>query len=174
MANIALGLELDLHRREPLLLRWYRAHSSTLRGLLSLLIVGLVWEIAGRSGRWPLILAPISDIWVKFVQLAATGELGRHILVSLNEFFVGFAVAAVFGILLGVAIAKKTMGGSDVGAQAVYNLHVVSKAVSQNVRINEKYMQQFVENQRRAGTANLPTDAMKYVDNSLVARVLNA
>ena len=73
-----------------------------------------------------------------------------------------------------IAIAKKTMGGSDAGAQAVYNLHVVSKAVSQNLRINEKYMQQFVENQRRAGTANLPTDAMKYVDNSLVARVLNA
>jgi NitT/TauT family transport system substrate-binding protein len=73
-----------------------------------------------------------------------------------------------------IAIAKKTMGGSDAGAQAVYNLHVVSKAVSQNLRINEKYMQQFVENQRRAGAANLPTDAMKYVDNSLVARVLNA
>ena len=78
MANIALGLELDLHRREPLLLRWYRAHSSTLRGLLSLLIVGLVWEIAGRSGRWPLILAPISDIWVKFVQLAATGGVEQQ------------------------------------------------------------------------------------------------
>src|ERR671938_1883697 len=106
MANIALGLELDVHRREPLVLRWYRAHASTVRGLLSLLLVGLVWEVAGRSGRWPLILAPISDIWIKFVQLAATGELGRHILVSLNEFFVGFAVAAVFGILLGVAIAS--------------------------------------------------------------------
>jgi NitT/TauT family transport system substrate-binding protein len=73
-----------------------------------------------------------------------------------------------------VAIAKKTMGGSDAGAQAVYNLHVVSKSVSQNLRINEKYMQQFVENQRKAGAANLPTDAMKYVDSSLVTRVLNA
>src|ERR671932_903616 len=105
MANIALGLELDLQRREPLLLRWYRAHASTVRGLLSLLLVGLVWEVAGRSGRWPLILAPISDIWAKFVQLAASGELGRHILVSLNEFLVGFAVAAVVGVGLGVAIA---------------------------------------------------------------------
>jgi len=73
-----------------------------------------------------------------------------------------------------VAIARKTMGGSDAGAQAVYNLHVVSKSVSQDLRINEKYMQQFVENQRKAGAANLPTDAMKYVDSSLVARVLNA
>src|SRR5713226_7680131 len=106
MANIALGLELDLERRESLALRWYRAHISTVRGLLSLVIVGLVWEIAGRSGRWPLILAPISEIWVKFLQLAATGELMRHVLVSLNEFFVGFAVAAVLGILLGIAIAS--------------------------------------------------------------------
>ena len=106
MADIALGLELDLERRESLALRWYRAHISTVRGLLSLVIVGLVWEIAGRSGRWPLILAPISEIWVKFLQLAATGELMRHVLVSLNEFFVGFAIAAVLGILLGIAIAS--------------------------------------------------------------------
>src|SRR5437879_834969 len=106
MADIALGLELDLERRESLALRWYRAHMSTVRGLLSLVIVGLVWEIAGRSGRWPLILAPISDIWAKFLQLAATGELTRHVLVSLNEFFVGFAIAAVLGILLGIAIAS--------------------------------------------------------------------
>jgi len=106
MANIAIGLELDLERRESLVLRWYRAHLSTVRGLLSLVIVGLVWEIAGRSGRWPLILAPISDIWAKFLQLAATGELTRHVLVSLNEFFVGFAIAAVLGILLGIAIAS--------------------------------------------------------------------
>jgi len=106
MANIAIGLELDLERRESVALRWYRAHTATVRGLLSLVIVGLVWEIAGRSGRWPLILAPISEIWIKFLQLAATGELMRHVLVSLNEFFVGFAIAAVLGILLGIAIAS--------------------------------------------------------------------
>ncbi len=106
MANIAIGLELDLERRESSVLRWYRAHISTVRGLLSLVIVGLVWEIAGRSGQWPLILAPISDIWIKFLQLAAAGELQRHVLVSLNEFFVGFAIAAVLGILLGIAIAS--------------------------------------------------------------------
>jgi ABC-type nitrate/sulfonate/bicarbonate transport system permease component len=106
MANIAFGLELDLERRESSVVRWYRAHISTVRGLLSLVIVGLVWEIAGRSGRWPLILAPISDIWVKFLQLAGAGELQRHVLVSLNEFFVGFAIAAVLGILLGIAIAS--------------------------------------------------------------------
>ena len=102
MANLALELEVDLERHESPGLVWYRAHASTVRGLLSLVVVGLVWEIAGRTGRWPLILAPISDIWIKFLQLAGTGELQRHILVSLNEFFVGFALAAVLGILLGI------------------------------------------------------------------------
>jgi NitT/TauT family transport system permease protein len=106
MANIALELGLGLERRESAAARWYRAHAATVRGLLSLVIVGLVWEIAGRSGRWPLILAPLSDIWVKFIQLAASGELTRHAAVSLNEFFVGFAVAAVFGVSLGIAIAS--------------------------------------------------------------------
>src|SRR5712692_3124120 len=130
MANIAIGLELDLERRESSVLRWYRAHISTVRGLLSLVIVGLVWEIAGRSGQWPLILAPISDIWVKFLQLAAAGELQRHILVSLNEFFVGFAIAAVFGIFLGIAIASSDAVNDvvDPWVSAVYATPTVALA----------------------------------------------
>src|SRR3981081_4940200 len=98
MAKATLDPVLNLERRESMVLRWYRAHASTVRGLLSLVIVGLAWEVAGRSGRWPLLLAPLSDIWVKFVQLTVSGELTRHVLVSLNEFFVGFAIAAVGGI----------------------------------------------------------------------------
>src|SRR5439155_26999029 len=35
-----------------------------------------------------------------------TGEVTRHVLVSLNELFVGFAIAAVLGILLDIAIAS--------------------------------------------------------------------
>jgi ABC-type nitrate/sulfonate/bicarbonate transport system permease component len=102
----ALELSLDLAQRESAAVRWYRAHASTIRGLFSLLIVALAWEIAGRSGRWPLLIAPLSEILARFAQLAASGELTRHVLVSLNEFLVGFAIAAVIGILLGVAIAS--------------------------------------------------------------------
>ena len=52
-----LELNLGLERGEPIALRWYRAHASTVRGLLSLVVVGLAWELAGRSGRWPLLIA---------------------------------------------------------------------------------------------------------------------
>jgi ABC-type nitrate/sulfonate/bicarbonate transport system substrate-binding protein len=71
-----------------------------------------------------------------------------------------------------LAISKKTMGGSDPAIEGVYTLHVTGKSVSQNVRINEKYMQQFVDNQKKAGVQNLPADAMKYVDSGLVDKVL--
>jgi NitT/TauT family transport system permease protein len=106
---VASTFELELEaaeRAESSVARWYRAHASTCRALTSLLVVALAWEIAGRSGRWPLLIAPLSEIWVKFIQLLASGELTRHAVVSLNEFFVGFAIAAVFGIALGVAIAS--------------------------------------------------------------------
>src|SRR5207245_1647536 len=59
MANVALELDLPVEGREPFPLRWYREHAAMVRGLTSLLVVGLLWEVAGRSGRWPLILAPM-------------------------------------------------------------------------------------------------------------------
>jgi ABC-type nitrate/sulfonate/bicarbonate transport system substrate-binding protein len=72
-----------------------------------------------------------------------------------------------------LAISKKTMGGTDQGVEAVYNLHVVNQSLPQNVRINEKPMQQFVDNLKKAGAEGVPTDPMKYVDSSLVAKTLN-
>src|SRR5207248_10566925 len=79
---------------------------------------------------WPLILAPISEIWLKFLQLAVTGELQRHILVSLNEFIVGFAVAAVVGVSLGIAIASsdKVRDFVDPWVSAVYATPTVALA----------------------------------------------
>jgi NitT/TauT family transport system permease protein len=131
MADVALELgELAPERREAWHLRWYHAHASTARGLLSLLIVALAWEAAGRSGRWPLILAPLSDILAKFAQLASSGELGRHVLVSLNEFIIGFAVAAVFGVALGIAIASSDAVADfvDPWVSAVYATPTVALA----------------------------------------------
>ena len=73
-----------------------------------------------------------------------------------------------------IAISKKTMGANDKAAEAVYKLHVDAKSVPQDIRIKEKYMQQFVDNQKKSGAENVPTDPMKYVDISLVDRALKA
>jgi NitT/TauT family transport system permease protein len=127
----ALELELDgAERGESAMARWCRGHASTLRALTSLLVVALLWEIAGRSGRWPLLIAPLSDIWLRFLQLASSGELARHAAVSLNEFFVGFALAAVIGIALGVAIAcsDTVRDVADPWVSAVYATPTVALA----------------------------------------------
>jgi NitT/TauT family transport system substrate-binding protein len=71
-----------------------------------------------------------------------------------------------------LAITKKTMGATDKSAEAVYNMHVVARSVAQDMRIKEKYMQQFVENQKKSGAENVPADPMKYVDSSLVDTAL--
>ena len=74
-----------------------------------------------------------------------------------------------------VEISKKTMNVEAKPAENGYNLHIVkSKTVSQDLRISEKFMQQFVENQKKAGLESVPTDPMKYVDTSLVEKALKA
>ncbi|MBV8715893.1 MAG: ABC transporter permease [Chloroflexi bacterium] len=130
MADVAIPLDLEREEHESATTRFFRTHASTLRGAFSLLVVAAVWEIAGRTGRWPLILAPISDIWLKFLQLAASGELLRHVLVSLNEFIVGFAMAAVFGVVLGIVIASSQTAKDviDPWVSAVYATPTVALA----------------------------------------------
>src|SRR5438105_1832590 len=48
-----------------------------------------------------------------------------------------------------LAIVKKTMGGTDAGAEGVYSRHVTGKSIPQNLRINEKLIQQFVDNLKK-------------------------
>ncbi|HEV7662780.1 MAG TPA: hypothetical protein VGQ62_04535, partial [Chloroflexota bacterium] len=129
MADVALPLDLEVPR-ETATARWYREHTSTVRGLVSLIVVALVWELAGRSGRWPLVIAPLSDIWTKFLQLASSGELLHHVLVSLNEFVVGFAIAAVLGVGLGMAIASSEVvrDVADPWVSAIYATPTVALA----------------------------------------------
>ena len=73
-----------------------------------------------------------------------------------------------------IAITKKTMSVADAPAQNAYNLHIGQNVPSQDLHIKEAYMQQFIENQKKAGTENLPPSAMKYVDSSLLDAALKA
>ena len=73
-----------------------------------------------------------------------------------------------------IAITKKTNSVNDKAAENAYNLHIGQKVPSQDLHIKEAFMQQFIENQRKAGTENLPASAMKYVDSSLLDAALKA
>jgi NitT/TauT family transport system permease protein len=76
-------------------------------GTLSIAAGLLLWELASRLFvANSLFLAAPSQIIVAFVKLAVSGELARHIEVSAVEFFVGYAMACVIGIGLGLLMAS--------------------------------------------------------------------
>jgi ABC-type nitrate/sulfonate/bicarbonate transport system permease component len=76
------------------------------RAVISFVVVGIAWELAGRSGQWPLVVTPLSSIFASFWKMAfVTGELWKHVQTSSLEFLWGFLLASAVGIVLGIAIA---------------------------------------------------------------------
>jgi len=76
---------------------------SKLNGVVFLLALFLVWELASRS-EWvnPLIVPPLSKIFVSFGSLVATGDIPLQILASMKRAAVGYFLAAAVFIPLGI------------------------------------------------------------------------
>ena len=82
-----------------------RAHY--LAGLLSVAGGLCLWELISRFlVANALFLAAPSQIAVAIYNLAATGELWHHIGVSAAEFALGYVIASVLGIALGLGMAS--------------------------------------------------------------------
>jgi ABC-type nitrate/sulfonate/bicarbonate transport system permease component len=71
-------------------------------GLLPPLIVLIVWETMAEAGRLPDYLPAPSIIARQTLTMLASGELMRHIGVSLFQALSGFAIGAFFGTVLGL------------------------------------------------------------------------
>jgi len=81
-----------------------------LAGLLSIAIGLALWEVLSRFVvANPLFLAAPSQIVGAIFSLGETGELWRHIGISGLEFVIGYAIAAVLGIALGLAMASSAL-----------------------------------------------------------------
>jgi NitT/TauT family transport system permease protein len=84
-------------------LRWLRGHAWALGSIFGGLAA---WEVVAR---WiidsKLFLAAPSQIIVAVFQLAMSGELEEHVKVSSIEFIVGYVIACVLGVALGLAMA---------------------------------------------------------------------
>jgi NitT/TauT family transport system permease protein len=76
-------------------------------GFLSVAIGLLIWELVSRFViANALFLAAPSEIAVAIYNLAVTGQLWHHIAVSAAEFALGYVIASVLGIALGLAMAS--------------------------------------------------------------------
>ena len=81
--------------------------ARTIVGAASVAIFLIVWQIAGATEtiRSDLVSYPTEIAHAAYV-MAASGELGQHAVVSLQEFAQGFAPAVVVGVLLDDLIAS--------------------------------------------------------------------
>lgn len=84
--------------------RWYAEHQRLVLGVAGILMVLVPWELVVRLGlvKEILISSPTS-VAESFVTEFARGDIWRHIWASLNVWIVGYAVASIAGILLGLA-----------------------------------------------------------------------
>ena len=74
-------------------------------GIGVLLLLAILWEVAGRWG-WvhKVLLPPASAILRTFFQVIASGEVLEHLGVSLWRAGLGYTLAALFAVALGVAM----------------------------------------------------------------------
>lgn len=73
--------------------------------LLSLALVLTTWELYGRSVN-PILFTYPTAVASAFVELVSKGELQRFLLQSLEVFLYGFVLAVLFGIPLGIFLAR--------------------------------------------------------------------
>lgn len=73
--------------------------------LASVAVVLLVWEVLGPSVN-KLVLRPPSQIVAAFGELLANGELQAALVQSVRVFALGFAIALVAGLVIGIASGR--------------------------------------------------------------------
>ncbi len=73
--------------------------------LISLLTLGAIWEIAGRSGNAHL-LPPLSKVITAWIALLVSGELFRALAISFQALAWGFLLSVLLGVPLGLLMGR--------------------------------------------------------------------
>ncbi len=80
------------------------------RSIAPIVLIGL-WQLACSAG-WvePSVLAPPSQVWRTFIELAGNGEILRHVGISLQRVLLGLAIGGSIAVVLGVASGLSKLG----------------------------------------------------------------
>ncbi len=107
---MAMTIETAIEETKPTAVRAERHWLRPALGLLLPLGLALIWELAVRFG-WSngRLVPPPSKIWQTLTELAASGELGRHVLATLSRVGAGFGLGIVFGTLFGAICGYWTL-----------------------------------------------------------------
>jgi NitT/TauT family transport system permease protein len=74
------------------------------------LVVGALWELVARMAIFPPRLFPrLEVVGSAFVRLTVSGVLSHHVLDTLLRLVAGFALAAVVGVVIGIAMGRSRL-----------------------------------------------------------------
>lgn len=76
--------------------------------LLSVIVFLGIWQIAGSHVN-PILLATPTGVWSAFISLTKDGTLGPAFLRAMEVLGVGFGIAAVVGIALGILMGRSSV-----------------------------------------------------------------
>jgi NitT/TauT family transport system permease protein len=77
------------------------------RNAFPFIVVGAIWEAVARSGTMPPKLFPtLGEIATSFVELTISGILPHHALDTIIRLLVGFGMAAVAGLAIGMLMGR--------------------------------------------------------------------
>jgi NitT/TauT family transport system permease protein len=77
------------------------------RNIFPFVVVGTLWEIVALAGVFPRRLFPtIEEVVSAFVRLTDNGILPHHAIETVIRLLTGFTLAAVFGVIIGVLMAR--------------------------------------------------------------------
>jgi NitT/TauT family transport system permease protein len=80
---------------------------AILRNAFPFVVVGFAWEVMARAGLFPRKLFPtLGDIAETFWRLTASGILPHHAIETILRLIAGFALAAVIGVVIGIAMGR--------------------------------------------------------------------
>jgi NitT/TauT family transport system permease protein len=104
-ATQPLNEKLFLGRKTRSSTMLWRKNRATLLAALSLTLGAVLWEVLGRWVVNPLFLPPLSQVWVRFLELVQAGQLATDIAASSQAYLLGLAVAIAIGGTAGIAMA---------------------------------------------------------------------
>ncbi len=87
--------------------RWRQMLRNALRNAFPFIVVGALWETVAHLGLFPpRLFPPLEAVAAALVRLTASGTLPHHALDTLARLIAGFALAAVFGVTIGILMGR--------------------------------------------------------------------
>jgi NitT/TauT family transport system permease protein len=80
----------------------------------------LIWQLASASGRWsPVLLPPPGDVLDYLIDAGNDGTLAAATMVTLKRLLIGYVIAVIIGIPLGLLTSTSQVFQDTIGALAL-------------------------------------------------------